>query len=222
MADAVEKPNKPKKKTIPKALRDKIWDVNFGDSMKGNCYCCTKQISYKTDYECGHVVAESKGGTTTEDNLKPVCKTCNKSMKTTNMEEFKGLFKVHVVEKKTETPASEKKEVSVPEKKIETSVISKEAINKISRVLSKYAIIIFKTIEVDVANLPKFRDDVDRILIKGGIKVSLTDKDYEDLFYTCSKHFEDYICFHLDDNEAEFANRKAKFDTYVEKMLNKH
>ena len=41
-------------------------------------------------FHCGHVIAEALGGPTTVDNLRPVCATCNLSMRTQNMEKFKG------------------------------------------------------------------------------------------------------------------------------------
>ena len=40
-------------------------------------------------FHCGHVVAEADGGPTTVDNLRPVCATCNLSMRTQNMNTFK-------------------------------------------------------------------------------------------------------------------------------------
>ena len=41
-------------------------------------------------FHCGHVISEADGGPTTVDNLRPVCATCNLSMRTQNMEKFKG------------------------------------------------------------------------------------------------------------------------------------
>ena len=41
-------------------------------------------------FHCGHVISEAMGGPTTVDNLRPVCATCNLSMRTQNMEKFKG------------------------------------------------------------------------------------------------------------------------------------
>ncbi len=86
-----DKPKKYKKKTIPKALRLKVWSNNFKESMVGTCYICVKQLNYE-DYQCGHIQAEVLGGKTEESNLKPVCSTCNQSMGTTNMDEFKKKF----------------------------------------------------------------------------------------------------------------------------------
>ncbi|NDG68463.1 MAG: hypothetical protein EB135_03170, partial [Proteobacteria bacterium] len=39
-------------------------------------------------FECGHIIAEAKGGETSLENLRPICSTCNKSMKTINMNDY--------------------------------------------------------------------------------------------------------------------------------------
>lgn len=75
--------------TIPKTVKDKLWDDNFGhDAGIGKCYCCQIEINSKK-FDCGHIISVAKGGTNNIDNLKPVCSTCNKSMGTKNIEEFK-------------------------------------------------------------------------------------------------------------------------------------
>lgn len=79
------------KKPIPKALRNKVWTENCGENFKSHCFCCNKKITVQ-DWECGHIQAEAKGGTLTIDNLKPICTTCNRSMGTQNMEDFKKSF----------------------------------------------------------------------------------------------------------------------------------
>ena len=40
------------------------------------------------NFHCGHVVAESKGGQTILENLRPICGSCNSSMGTENMCDF--------------------------------------------------------------------------------------------------------------------------------------
>lgn len=74
---------------IPKRVKDLCWDRYIGeDNMTGNCYCCkTAKISYKS-FQCGHVMAECKGGKTNIENLRPICSACNSSMGTMNMYEF--------------------------------------------------------------------------------------------------------------------------------------
>jgi uncharacterized C2H2 Zn-finger protein len=80
---------KNKKVKIPKVLKNLVWDTYIGeDNGSGPCYVCTKKINSK-DFECGHIVAESKGGNTDIDNLRPVCRSCNGSVGNNNMDEFK-------------------------------------------------------------------------------------------------------------------------------------
>lgn len=85
------KPAESKKKSIPKALKEAVWRKYFANQIDGNCPICNKIISL-TAHDCGHIVAESKGGVTEIENLRPVCKSCNTSMATKDMDEFKRMF----------------------------------------------------------------------------------------------------------------------------------
>lgn len=87
--EKAKQPPKPKRKAIPKAVKDSVWDTTFGASKGiGKCYVCDGEINSKC-FDCGHIIAVSNGGNNSKDNLKPICSTCNKSMGTKNMEEFK-------------------------------------------------------------------------------------------------------------------------------------
>lgn len=80
------------RKAIPKTLKNKVWDNYIGRQKgEGECYCCGKMIDSK-DFECGHIIAVAKGGSTTLDNLRPICSCCNKSMGTKNMNSFKETY----------------------------------------------------------------------------------------------------------------------------------
>lgn len=82
------KPKKPRT-TIPKSVKDNLWDQHFGkEAGVGKCYCCESEINSKK-FDCGHIISVADGGTNNIDNLKPICSTCNKSMGTQNMELFK-------------------------------------------------------------------------------------------------------------------------------------
>lgn len=91
------KPKESKKKTIPQALRESVWRKYFFDKIDGVCPICKLTISI-TNFDCSHIIAESKGGLLHIDNLIPACKKCNTSMHVTDFNEFKKLF-----EKPTET-----------------------------------------------------------------------------------------------------------------------
>lgn len=89
-----ESVGKIKKKTkIPQPLRILCWNTYIGEEVgKTKCPCC--EIIYITPFtfNCGHVIADSRGGKTTIDNLRPICTGCNNSMGTKNMEDFKKEF----------------------------------------------------------------------------------------------------------------------------------
>ena len=69
------------KAKIPKALREQVWKTNMGEKYEGKCRVtwCSNKISV-FDFEVGHNIPESKGGTLELANLRPICSRCNKSM----------------------------------------------------------------------------------------------------------------------------------------------
>lgn len=80
-----------RKKSVPKIIKDLTWQKWIGDDIaKAKCLCCGINEIKMNSFHCGHVVAEADGGPTTVENLRPVCATCNLSMRTQNMEKFKG------------------------------------------------------------------------------------------------------------------------------------
>ena len=81
-----------KKKKIPPVKRKKIWEKYIGNKACDVCTCCRETEISMLNYDCGHIVAESEGGTLEIDNLRPICKSCNSSMGTTNMKEY---MKIH-------------------------------------------------------------------------------------------------------------------------------
>lgn len=57
----------------------------FDDSI---CQCCkVEPISIK-NFDCGHITSKKNGEGVSIDNLKPICRLCNSSMGTMNMQEF--------------------------------------------------------------------------------------------------------------------------------------
>ena len=87
------KEDKPKKKAIPKALKASVWINYIGKDIGATkCPCCNTHEITQLSFDCGHVIAEALGGKTTLENLRPICSKCNKSMRTTHMDEFKKQF----------------------------------------------------------------------------------------------------------------------------------
>ena len=80
-----------KRKSLPQRLRDNVWRNQHGSCKDGWCYTCGKELT-DLSFECGHIVAAHHGGPDTEDNLKPLCSSCNKSMGAQNLYEFMSYF----------------------------------------------------------------------------------------------------------------------------------
>lgn len=84
---------KPKKISIPIALKIQVWDKWIGLEIgKHKCLCCKTIDIIQMSFHCGHIMPECKGGKTILSNLKPICQTCNLSMGTKNMDEFSEIF----------------------------------------------------------------------------------------------------------------------------------
>ncbi len=76
------------RKSIPQSVRKELWRNFFGEQREGSCFVCKDTIE-DNNFEAGHVVAHAEGGADTVDNLRPICRTCNRSMGTQNLLEFK-------------------------------------------------------------------------------------------------------------------------------------
>lgn len=80
-----------KKKSVPKVVKDHAWNRWIGDEVaKTKCLCCGLNEIKMNSFHCGHIIAEVNGGKTSVENLRPICASCNLSMGTENMEEFKS------------------------------------------------------------------------------------------------------------------------------------
>jgi 5-methylcytosine-specific restriction endonuclease McrA len=87
------------RKSVPKTVKDRLWDTTFGpEAGQGLCYVCGLQINSKR-FEAGHVISVYHGGSTTLDNLKCICSTCNKSMGTQHLEKFKLTYFPAIIKK---------------------------------------------------------------------------------------------------------------------------
>jgi hypothetical protein len=69
------------KEAIPKRIRELVWTTNNGETFTHKCYVswCDNNINV-FNFQVGHDIPESKGGTLDIDNLKPICASCNLSM----------------------------------------------------------------------------------------------------------------------------------------------
>ena len=123
-----EKKKTEKKKTIPKPLKNIVWDTYIGkDKGTGECVCCHKEIDSK-HFECGHVTSEADGGTMDVNNLRPVCSLCNKSMGKQNLNTFTEIINI-------------KKSLNTQTLNIENSLNNKNPLDGIRKILSDYAFV---------------------------------------------------------------------------------
>ena len=69
------------KKKLPKALRQQTWLKYIGPVFNSKCLInwCQNNIN-PFNFEVGHNIPSSKGGTNNINNLRPICSQCNKSM----------------------------------------------------------------------------------------------------------------------------------------------
>jgi 5-methylcytosine-specific restriction endonuclease McrA len=83
------------KEKIPKAVRNSVWRIYFKNKITGLCQCCKiEKISYAS-FHSGHIKSEKMGGSTSLENLRPVCMMCNLSMGQMDMDEFIKKYNMH-------------------------------------------------------------------------------------------------------------------------------
>ena len=84
-----------RKKTIPRILRINVWNEWIGEDLgTSTCLCCKKIKISQMNFDCGHIVSEYDGGKAILENLRPICRICNSSMQTENMNEFMERLKL--------------------------------------------------------------------------------------------------------------------------------
>src|SRR5205085_2647893 len=76
---------------LTKKQRQDVWSLWIGSDV-GQTECPLCQASTITqgdcNWHCGHIHAQSQGGSLDLLNLRPICAGCNQSMKTTNMKDY--------------------------------------------------------------------------------------------------------------------------------------
>ena len=108
-----------KKKSIPLSLKALVWNKYIGEEKGvGYCQCCRKNIIKQISFHCGHIISERNGGSTTLNNLIPLCQTCNLSMGKQNMNDFVKKYGFHENELDNESP---KRIINKTKKKLTTN-----------------------------------------------------------------------------------------------------
>ena len=76
---------------LPQQLRKEVWMRHNGDRMTGTCFVCNTKTEF-VNFEAGHIISKAKGGSDTVENLRPICGSCNKSMGTRDLLDFKNQY----------------------------------------------------------------------------------------------------------------------------------
>lgn len=128
---SVKPEKKYKKIPIPTEIRTKVWRSWCNDKMDGKCFCCDCDITWEK-WECGHIRAEAHGGETSVNNLKPVCKPCNRGMSSQHMYLYmfihttKGLKNLNPKDPEVEKRREEANKIKLANLKIDSLVNKKD------------------------------------------------------------------------------------------------
>lgn len=80
-----------KKAPISHLMKRRVWSAHVGMHLgETKCFCCNLSNITQLSFHCGHIVSENKGGKLELNNLLPICQSCNSSMGTKNMLEYKA------------------------------------------------------------------------------------------------------------------------------------
>jgi hypothetical protein len=74
---------------ITAPLRTKIWNTYIGEDIgKTKCPCCKEINITQLNFDCGHIKSLHDNGSTTVNNIIPLCGVCNKSMGNQHLVQF--------------------------------------------------------------------------------------------------------------------------------------
>ena len=118
---------------VPKILKETVWKKYMGNKQEGKCYCCNITTINTFSFEAGHVISVKYKGPTTVENLRPICRSCNSSMGTENLEDFR---KAHFPSNKRKLTAP--KNISKPQK--QRKLASKDFLNQLNVKQLKYLV----------------------------------------------------------------------------------
>ena len=90
-----EHPEIAKRENIPKCVRNALWINFFKTEREGKCRCCLRETISIGNFHAGHIKAHANGGSTTLDNLVPICALCNTSMGKHDLKDFIIKYNLH-------------------------------------------------------------------------------------------------------------------------------
>lgn len=87
---------KNKRRRLPHGIRERVWVRYNGYKFNAKCnvsFC--DRILTPFDFDVGHNIPVSKGGSDSIDNLRPICRVCNVSMSDKyTIDEYDDTFKI--------------------------------------------------------------------------------------------------------------------------------
>ena len=83
------------KDSIPRTVKNCLWINYFGEKRVGLCACCQREPITINNFHAGHIKSECENGSTSLDNLAPICPLCNLSMGTMHMMDFISKYNLH-------------------------------------------------------------------------------------------------------------------------------
>ena len=135
-----------RKEQIPKRIREMVWSTYNGEKYSNKCYVswCNNIINV-FNYQVGHDIPESKGGTLDLSNLKPICGNCNLSMGNKyTITEWNTLIPITDTETKPETANNKtikdaqtiiQSHINIMKNKFTNSKTISKSLNKIENIL---------------------------------------------------------------------------------------
>ena len=80
-----------KRKSIPKKVKNDVWNKINGESYTGLCQVCNNKINI-LEYHTGHIISVTNGGSNEIDNLQPICSGCNQTIGSENLIHYQQLY----------------------------------------------------------------------------------------------------------------------------------
>ena len=95
LSSEVDNEKEIKREPIPKCVRNALWINYFKKLREGLCQCCKRETISIGNFHAGHIKAHANGGSTSLDNLVPICMLCNCSMMKHDLNEFISKYNLH-------------------------------------------------------------------------------------------------------------------------------
>lgn len=124
---------RPKRKAIPKSIKNIVWQRYNPNSVTGKCYACNRPIT-NGGFDIGHDKAVAKGGKNNILNLRPICRDCNSNMGTMSIEKYKKKYFGTEAKGESITEATKIEEIKTKKsiKQIEKPISKRKLLNELS------------------------------------------------------------------------------------------